>query len=375
MGRSLRRVFVSFIAGSMFLGGAAFAADPLVIADQIVAALTDDNRAATYESATEADGIVTITGFDVADEPNGLFATVAEIVVVDPVERETGFVAETIRLFDGEITVGANVVRWDLVELADVIVPPLADLGADAGPEIPLTAVEIERVSIVSPQTSEVTIDRVAVQLGEAVEGVPYSVMVMIDGIEVPTDAADNSDPFAILRDMGFPGLTMDISVVGTFDSENDTLVAESIGIDIRDFGNFQIAGVFSGLPLSLLQEPGGFDLLLASAMVDVATVRFENNGAMEAFMRVQAEMMGIPPEDAAPALAVAFQILLGAFDNPELAQQVGVAVGVFLRDPQTITIVAEPDEQVPLLAIIPLIVGNPNGLPTLLDVVLTAND
>lgn len=375
MGRSLRRVLISFLAGSTLLGGAAVAADPLAIADQIVAALTDGTRTATYESATEADGVVTITGFDVLDEPNGIYASVAEIVVVNPVERETGFVAETIRLSDGEISDEANIVRWDMVELTNVIVPPLADLGADAGPEIPLTAVEIERVFFDPPQANEVVIEGVTIQLGEVVEGVPYSIAVTIDGIEVPTDAADNSDPFAILREMGFEGLTMDLSVVGTYDSENDTLVADSIGINIRDFGNLQIAGVFSGLPLSLLQEPGGIDLLLASAMVELVTIRFENDGAMEAFMRIQAEMMGIPAEDAAPALAVAFQILLGAFDNPQLAQQVGVAVGVFLRDPQSITIVAAPEEPVPLLAIIPLIVSDPNGLPTLLDVVVTAND
>ncbi|MHA1559329.1 MAG: hypothetical protein ACTSWI_01485 [Alphaproteobacteria bacterium] len=245
MGRTPRRIFISFVAGSTLLGGVAFAADPLVIADQIVAVLTDGTRTATYESVTEADGVVTIIGFDVADEPNGIFASVAEIVVVNPVERETGFVAETIRLFGGEITDEANVVRWDLVELANVIVPPLADLGADAGPEIPLTAVEIERVFFDPPQANEVAIDGVTLQLGEVIEGVPYSIAVTIDGIEVPTDAADNSDPCAILRDMGFQDLTMDLRVVGTYVSDNVTLVADSIGINIHDFGNLQIAGVF----------------------------------------------------------------------------------------------------------------------------------
>lgn len=375
MGRWPRHLFISFVTGSTLLGSGALAADPIAIADQLVAALTGGTRTASYEAASEIDGVVTITGFDVLDEPNGIFASVAEIVVVNPIERENGFVADIVRLSGGEISDEANFVRWDFVELTNVIVPPLADLGADAGPEIPLTAVEIERVFFDPPQANEVAIDGVTIQLGEVVEGVPYSIAVTIDGIEVPTDAADNSDLFAILRDMGFEGLTLDLSVVGTYDSENDTLFADSIGINIRDFGSLQVAGVFSGLPLSLLQEPGGIDLLLASAMVELVTIRFENDGAMEAFMRIQAEMMGIPAEDAAPALAVAFQILLGAFDNPQLAQQVGVAVGVFLRDPQSITIVAAPEEPVPLLAIIPLIVSDPNGLPTLLDVVVTAND
>lgn len=351
------------------------AADPIAIADQLVAAVTDGTRTATYDEATEADGTVTITGFAVTDEPNGIFANVAEIVVVNPVERETDFIAETIRLIDGNITDEANNVTWTLVELVDVIVPPLADLGAEAGPEIPLTAVAIEHILFDPPQANNVTIEGVTLQLGEVIEGVPYSVAMTIDGIEVPTDFADDSQPFATLKEMGFEGLIMDLNIVGTFDSENDTLFAESIGINIQDFGHLDISGVFSGLPLSLLQEPGGIDLLLESAMVESVRVHFENAGAMEAFMRIQAEMMGIPPADAAPALAVAFQILLGAFDNPELAQQVGVAVGAFLRNPQTITIVAEPEEPVALLAIIPLILNDPNALPTLLDVVVTANE
>ena len=44
----------------------------------------------------EADGVVTIVGFAIADEPNGIFANVAEIVVVNPVEREADFIAAQI---------------------------------------------------------------------------------------------------------------------------------------------------------------------------------------------------------------------------------------------------------------------------------------
>jgi hypothetical protein len=124
-----------------------------------------------------------------------------------------------------------------------------------------------------------------------------------------------------------------------------------------------------------MLQEPGGIDELLASAKVESLRIRFENAGAMETFMRVQAELMGIPPEEAAGALAVVFQLLLGTFEDPTLAQRVGIPVGAFLRNPQTLTIEATLDEPLELPIIIDALLRAPQLLFTLLDVVVTAND
>ena len=374
---SARGISQIVVVGSiLLLGSPAVAADPIAIADEIVAAVAGGTRIATYEIATEANDVVTITGFAIADEPNGAFGEIAEIIVVNPVIREQGgFVAQSMLLIDGNITDEANVLRWDVVELVDFVVPPVADLAAEGGPEIPLTALDIRHVVFDPPQANDVVIEGVTLQLGDVIEGVPYSVAISLTGIEVPMDIADNSDAFSILQSMGFASLVMDFNIAGTFDSESDTLFAESIGINIREFGFLDISGVFSGLPLGLLQEPGGVEELLASAMVESVRIRFENNGAMDAFMRVQAELTGVLPQEVAFGLAAAFQIFLRTLENPTLEQQVGAAVGAFLRDPQTITLIAEPDEPVPLLEIVGLIVSAPTILPIVLDLVVTAND
>jgi hypothetical protein len=376
MGRTAQGAFGLVVVGSAFLfSGPAFAVDPTAVADQLVAAVNDATRIATYETATEADGVVTITGFAVADDPNHTFANVAEIDIVNPVERdEGGFIADTVTLVDGEINDQANTLSWGRVDLSNVTVPFNVDLAAEGPPQIPLTAAAVQNLVFNPPQANDLLIDGVDLQLGDIIEGVPYTVAVTVTNVHVPTEMADNADAVDILKSMGFDSLVMDFTIAGTFDSDTDTLTANSISINIHDFGRVEISGVFSGVPLSMLQDPGGVDAILASAMVNSVHIRFDNGGAMQAFMTIQADMMGVAPEDAAYGLAVAFQLFMQV-ELPDLDPQIGTTVGAFLRDPRNITIDAVPAEPVPLLAIIPLITGNPNALPTLLDVAVTAND
>lgn len=375
MGRWAQSVFGLAIVGSAFVfTGPALAADPTAIADQLVTAVNQATRVATYETATEgAGGTIVITGFTVTDDANHIFANVGEIDIVNPVEQEGGFTAETITLLNGEAGDEANILTWDRVDLSNVQVPFNIDLAGEGPPQIPLTAALVQNLVFNPPQANEILIGGVDVQLGDVIEGVPYSIALTLTDVQLPTEVADNSTAVDILKSMGFDALVMDFTIAGTYDSETDTLSAESISINIHDFGRLEISGVFSGMPLSKLQEPGGVDEILASALVNSLHLRFDNAGGMQAFLAIQADLMGVAPEDAAYGLAVAFQLFMQV-ELPDLDPQIGVTIGNFLRDPRNITVDAIPAEPVPLLAIIPLITGNPNALPTLLSMTAVAN-
>lgn len=359
-----------------FLAGPAFAADPIAIADEIVAALVDETRTATYEQATAVGEVVTITNLVVSDPANGIEATVAEIVVTNPVEIEAGgFTAELMVLRNGSMTDLVNVLRFENVELSNIVIPPVADLDAEDSPPIPLSDMIATGLRFEPPQANPLVIERVEMHLTKVEDGVPYSVAVSLNGVEVPLSLGDNSQPIQVIRDLGFETLFMDFNVAGNYDSPNDTLNVESVGINIRDFGHVDLAGVVTGVAFGQLQEPGGPEAILAAAMVNNVTVRFVNGGAMEAFLREQAALTGLQPQDVAFGLAAAFQIFLRTLENPTLEQQVGQAVGAFLRDPRALTLVATPPEPVPLMEVIGLLMSAPTIVPTLLNIVVTAND
>lgn len=361
----------------VLLASPSMAADPIAIADEVVAAFTSGTRTASYASATAtpAGDVITITGFAYTDDPNGTAGAVAEIVITNAIEVETGgFTAELVVLRDGSLTDMANVVRFEHVELTDVIIPP-TEAGEGELPSIPVSGLIADGLRLEPPQANAVVIERVEMTLGAVAEGVPYAITAAVRGLEVPLNLGDNSDAIAVIRSLGFETMFLDFNVAGAFDSDNDTLTLESLGIAIREFGHLDIAGTVTGVALGRLQDPGGPNEILAAAMVNNVNVRFENGGAMEAFLREQADLTGLQPEDVAFGLAAAFQIFLRTLENPTLEQQVGQAVGAFLRDPQSITLVATPLEPVPLMEIIGLLINAPTALPALLNVIVTAND
>lgn len=394
-GVALRRILL-VSAPLVLIGGPAFAADPVAIADDIVAAIVDETRTATYTAATaDATGnIITITGFTVSDPPNGQDATIAEIVITNPVDdAEAGFTAEGMVLRTGSLSDGTNVLRFENVELTGVTVPgPRLDEAADpdapppapfdpnAPPppidnNVPIMGMIATGIVLEPPQANPIVLERVEMTVGDVAEGVPYEISAALMGLEVPLDLADDSELIAVIRSLGFETLFMDFNVAGAFDADNDTLHVNSLGIAIREFGHIDFGATVTGVALGQLTAPGGPEAILAAAMINDVRVRFENGGAMEAFLREQAALTNLTPEDVAFGLAAAFQIFLRTLENPTLEQQVGQAVGAFLRDPQSITLVGTPPEPVPLMEIVGLLLSAPTVVPGLLNVVVTAND
>ena len=368
------RIARSLAFGSLLLLAApAAAADATAVADELAAMLTGGTRVAVYETATAVGEVVTITGFAFDDPPNGNRGAVAEIVVTNPVPREEGgFIAETILLTNGEMTDDANVLRFAQVELHDVVVPP-ATIDEDE-PSIPLTSMIATGIAFEPPQANPLLIERVELTLGQVADGVPYAITAAVTGVEVPLTLADNTQAVEILRDLGFEALSLSFNVAGSFDADNDILTIESLGIAIRDFGHIDVAGTITGIALGRLTEPGGVDIVLGQALVNNVRVHFVNQGAMEAFLQTQATMVGMTPADVALGLATAMQLYLAVLEDPALERQIGTAVGAFLRDPRSITLIAAPPEPVFLTEILGLIVSAPMALPGLLAVMLTAN-
>lgn len=358
------------------LSGPAFAADPVAIADEIVAALVDEARTATYETATAVGEVVTVTNLVITDTENGIAGTVAQIVITNPVEVETGgFTAELMVLTNGNLTALDNTLRFEAVELSNIVIPPVADLDAENTPPIPLSDMVATGLRLEPTEGNPLVIARMEMHLTQVEEGVPYRVAVTLNGVELPISLGGDSQVVRLIGDLGYETLFMDFAIAGNYDSPNDTLNVESVAIDIRDFGHLDLAGVVTGVAFGQLQEPGGPEEILAAAMVNNVTVRFENGGAMEAFLREQAELTNLQPQDVAFGLAAAFQIFLRTLENPTLEQQVGQAVGAFLRDPRSLAIVAAPPEPVPLMEIIGLLLSAPTIVPSLLNIVVTAND
>lgn len=355
----------------------ASAADPTAVADDLVALMTSGTRTAAYESAVESEpGIVTITNFTIADEPNGAFGEVATIVVTNPVEgEEGGLTADSIALIDGSLTDEVNVISWESAELVGVAVPAAIDELVVEDAPLPATGLIVTGVSFLPPQANPLLIESVTLTLGDAIDGVPYAVAISLGGIVVPTEVLDNSEPVAILRTMGFETLYIDVTLAGSFDSETDTLNLDDVAIGIRDFGRIELAGVLTGVPLSRLAEPGGVEILLGTAKVVELQARFENAGAIEGFLAEQGRQTEMPAEDVAFGLSTAFRIFLRTFNSPELEDEVGDAVSDFLLDPQSISLTARPVEPVPLLEAVGLMMSDPTLLPTLLGVAVSAND
>lgn len=401
-GAALRKIVLAS-ASLILFGTPVLAADPIAIADDIVAAIVDETRTATYATATaDATGtIITITGFTVSDPPNGHDGAIAEIIVTNPVEVEAGgFTAEIMVLRNGSLSDSSNTLRFENVELTGVTVPPprMAEAGADpvpaeaaapaaaadpaaaaAVPEVdatvPIMGMIATGIVLEPPQANPIVLERIEMAVGDVAEGVPYEISAALIGLEVPLDLADDSELIAVIRSLGFETLFMDFNVAGAFDADNDTLHISSVGIAIREFGHIDFGATITGVALGQLAAPGGPEAILAAAMVNDVRVRFENGGAMEAFLREQAALTNLTPEDVAFGLAAAFQIFLRTLENPTLEQQVGQAVGAFLRDPRSITLVGTPPEPVPLMEIVGLLMSAPTVVPALLNIVVTAND
>lgn len=368
------------LVSALLLSTAAFAApDAKKIADSMVAALEAKGGAkATYDSAAANGDDVTITNLKVTSKDSGV-VSVPSVVIASPVERTPGgFTAASIAFDGGTVTDEDQTITWKTGISNDAIVPHPSEMHSSTK-MTPFSHFELAGLNFSKKDMPDpVTIDQIAIDLGNVVDGAPNDGKLAVTGITVPGSLlATDEQAKAVMSELGYNNLSLNLAIDGGYDTAKSALTIRGITLDGKDIGKLAITGTFGGLPRDKLQNPDQMQELAPTATIENASVRFDDAGITNRVLDMQAKQMGATRETLATMLPAALPLAFGQVGITDQAfqQKVVDAVGAFLKDPKSITIKLAPAAPVLLMQVGQAAMAAPDSVLSMLAVDVSANN
>jgi hypothetical protein len=315
--------------------------------------------------------------------PDAMVANLPVVTLSGILPREDGgFSAARVDLDGGSIASAERTIRWTAASLVDVVVPP-AHIVKDRPKILPFSAMSMTKASIAGPaMAAPIEVATLNIEVGEIVEGASFRARLHATGVRLPTAPLAGSIAGPILDQLNYREFLAEIVLEAVYESETDTATVGMFTVDVPAVGRIILSGTASEVSINALTDPDDEVAATArsEARLNSVRLRFENAGFVEQLLDLQAGMLGM---QGATRDDVRIQIVDGflpfALSNyvkdKEFRTEFRDAVGIFLSDPRSLTLTAEPAEPVPLGQAARAALRAPQTLPDLLTPAVEANN
>ncbi len=191
------------------------------------------------------------------------------------------------------------------------------------------------------------------------------------------------------LESLGYDNLQMDVNLAMDWNMETGRIALTKYEFDIADMGAFDIQLVIGGYTEELTKKMRAMNVEIQSLpqeerdrasqrvlenftglSVESMKLSFNDKSITDKIIALQARAQGQPPENMKAMLPIMLNGALAGIQQPELTQKLVSAVEVFLAQPGTISISANPEAPLTIAEII----GLGAALPSILIEKLNIN-
>jgi hypothetical protein len=373
-----RIAFVGLAGAALLYAGMAQAAmDPKKVADSLVAAVGASGQSkASYAKSAASGADVVISSFKITN-PGGDTLEIPTITVSAPADRTPGgFTAARIAFDKGKVTNKDSTVVWNTGLVENATVPSADEIKAKTR-VTPFSKLSIGGFSVSGSELkAPVAISSLTVALADVKDGVPHDMKLNVDGVALPPALFADPKAKATLDQLGYTnGFVGAMAVDGTYVSASDTLTLKTLSFSADNVGKLTFGSTVSGLPLSKLANSEKASELMATAMVNAATIRFDNAGVVERLLDMQAKATGVDRKTFVASTSAAMPFLLTqVFSSPDFRNKFAAAASAFLNEPKSFILTAAPASPVPVMQIIGAATSKPDSLADVLTLDVQAN-
>jgi len=373
------RSFAALLASTALFVTASFPAAAIeaeAAADALAAAVVKGSHVeATYDSAAEDGGNVTIEGFKITRKSEDEAVSFDEVVIESPSDSDKGvFDSSKITFTGGKLTGNSTGTLGDATLTDVTVLDPKEDTGGGLGSNILFHTAEATDLKVTrKDQPGEVTVDRMYVESGNVVDNVAQDSKGSVEGITIPSalfppDSAFKPDS------LGYDKLVLDVSWDGSRDLKAKTVTIRDFTLSIENGGDLSVEGVLGEVPdARKLNDPNAAQDVTKTQLHNL-TIRYDDKSLAGRVLDFLAKQQNLSRDDYAKQISAALPFLLAAINNPPFQNQVAAAVGGFLQDPKSLTIDMAPDAPVSGDDLITLAKTQPGAIPDKLKATVSAN-
>ncbi|MDF1778801.1 MAG: hypothetical protein P1V13_22485 [Rhizobiaceae bacterium] len=241
-------------------------------------------------------------------------------------------------------------------------------------------AFELSDLFAINPETgSDIRLDHYALELNSTLPPVPTTLDMSIHGWEMPLSDLKQPDVAAMLQLMGLEKIRLSQNLSLRWDEASEDLIVEDVMIDVGDIATVRASVRLGGVPRALFENPDQAEQILQTAIFTASfkSAAFElvDDGGLKAALSVAAMSQNMPEEIIVEVGLKQLEAELAKIGNAEFSSMILAAVAEFLEDPQSLRIVAAPENPVAAVALMGAATMAPQEIPELLNLSIFVNE
>lgn len=354
------------------------AIEPEAAATALATALAAGSRASiSFDTAAASGSDVIVSGLTATDGDGSDKVVFETVTIGAPVDGGGGIFSSPSISFSGGTISGDMTGTVGSATLNDVVVLDPATLPESAAPT-PAQALLFKTAEIADiaatpkGRKGEVRISRVTMEVGNVVDNVPLDSKGAIDDLVIPADAFAGR-PYGPAM-LGYGDLVLGVTWDGSRSSDGKSMELRDFTISLQDAGTISVKGNFGNMPAPTVLNDASASTSAGDIVIDNMTVRYEEASLAGRIMDMQASKQGVTRDAYAGQVEAALPWLLASLNNPELQAKVTEALGTFLKDPKSLTLMLSPNEPISAEEIVGLARSSPGSLTTRLNADINAN-
>ncbi len=208
--------------------------------------------------------------------------------------------------------------------------------------------------------------------------------------IVVEIDNFDDPQAREALSGLGYSSLAGTMTSQGAWDTGSGDLDVDHMTFSVDEAADLTIAFSLGGFTTEMvnamqqmqvdLAEQGqdAIDMAMLGLMqqleVNSVAIEVNDNSLTNRILDLVGEQQGLSRQNVVAMAKGALPLGLAQLGAPQFAASASAAVSAFLDDPQSLRIVAEPENPVPVMQLVAAGMSSPQTLITMLGVSITAN-
>ena len=216
-----------------------------------------------------------------------------------------------------------------------------------------------------------------------------------VDGLEIDLSDVEDAQAQQTINGMGYQYLNGDVVLNGHWAPETGEVALTEYALTLDDVGRLGMKFSISGYTLEFIKglqqmqermanqdDEGQSQQAMGLAMMGMMqqltfnslSIRFDDASLTDKILDMVASRRGMSRDQMVQGLQGMLPLMLAQFQNPDFQKQVTEAVSLYLSDPKSIEISAQPEAPLPFASVAGSAMGAPQTLPQVLNVSVTAN-
>lgn len=233
----------------------------------------------------------------------------------------------------------------------------------------------VKGIEVDAPKAQNVKVSEISLSNYKNMGAIPISFTFDLKGLSLDVQNIDDPKAQATFKQLGYDKLNMHMNLDYGWDADTNVLNLKNLSVKIDEMAGLTAKLTVEGVDLKKMKSPADAMMLLGGMLFKKAEIKYVDASLAPKMLKFAAAAQGMDPEQLRGMLISQVDFIKPMLGNTASADQIAKSAVVFIKDPRSLTIIAEPQAPLPVMVLANQAQMAPDKLIASLNISIAVND